>query len=216
MMAGVFPNHSLLSSAGKRKGVISFILAAVFLLAIIPAAALVSKQEPDLSFESFRAMLVSEIAIKQAFYKSSSFAAEGACAIAISIGVPPEPLISAGLLANAELLQSSLRAQGFETEFWCGAPDSELQKLLGSSVPVPISEQMRRDASGRMMESGSVKSPDGTLPLEFCLMSFQPGLNGTTGTLHFNSFGFSLYDRKSGFGKAVVFPSQKGVEFVCA
>lgn len=199
----------------KRQGFISFILAAVFLFSIIPAAALISGQQPDLSFEGFRALLAQEIAVKQAFYRSSESSSRAACAAAVAAGVPPDEAIRAALLANAVRLQSDLQSEGYDAQFWCGAPDSWALETLGIKVPSQISEQMRKDASKEMMESGRAISPQGTLPVEFCLASFQSGLNGTKGSAQFASLGFSLYDKKSGFGKAVVFPFQRGVEFGC-
>ena len=193
-----------------RKGFITFMLAAVFLFFLIPAAALISSRQPDLSFEDFRATLTEEVAIKQAFYQSSKQAAEIACAearaeeaAAFTAGAPqPEPAeikIREAALANALDFESQLRAQGYDAVFWCGYSD----------------ETSRKMASDAMLFEKSSKPPAGAAPSGSCLQSFQVSLGKTGGRLLFKDLGFSLYDRHLGTAKAAVFPYEKGVDFDC-
>ena len=197
----------------RRKGFISFLLAAVFLFALIPAAALVSSRQPDISFENFRAALVEEAAIKQAFYRSSQAAAQAACAgadseelAAIAGGPPPRESkyqkIQDALRANAVIFESELRAQGYDAQFWCGKP----------------SASSRLDASRRMMESRRPATPAGASAANDMgsldpLCNFQVDMVGKT--ISFGSFGFSFYDAGLGLGKAAELPYSKGVDFAC-
>lgn len=197
--------------SSQRKGFISFMLAAVFLFSLIPAAMLVSSRQPDLSFEDFRATLVGEVAVKQAFYQSSKSAAETAClearaeeAAAFAAGKPPpapaEQKIREAILANAAYFENHLRQQGYGISFWCGNSD----------------ENSRRSASAAMLAGKSAKPPPAAMPLGFCLQSFQVSLNGSTSAIFLNNLGFSLYDPKLGTAKAAAFPQERGVEFACA
>ncbi|MFA6490221.1 MAG: hypothetical protein WCT52_06135 [Candidatus Micrarchaeia archaeon] len=202
--------------SSRRKGFISFMLAAVFLFSLIPAAMLVSSRQPDLSFEDFRATLVGEVAIKQAFYQSARQAAEDGCrkanelediaAAAHNIPPPKEPIIIAEIYGSASRfeddLAAKLRAQGSDFSLWCGSAD----------------DYSRREASEKMAEVSGAVAPSGTNKFNPLLPPpcvFWVSLNRTNSRIIFENTGFSLYSRNTGIGKAAAFPHTYEVSFTC-
>ena len=200
----------------SRKGFISFILAAVFLFALIPAAALVSSQKPDLSFENFRAIFAKEVALKQAFYQSSKTVATVACmearaeeAAALSRGTflpydHASKKIQSALSINANLFELELRAQGYDVSFWCGDSDEWTRTAASSEM---------NNLHAARLPKASVSVVDPPKGIAFCSAPFTVDTAATTIT--FNKLGFSLYDRNLGMGKAVVFPGSYQVHFGC-
>lgn len=197
--------------AGSRRGFISFVLAAAFLFALIPAASVVSSSQPDYSYENFRAMLVGEVALKQAFYQSSAQAISIACldekmkqAEALAAGgyyTVSEGEIARKALANAESFESSLRQLGYDAVFWCGFSDEFSRKAA--------SAEMMGQKRAIRPESASELSSDAAL----CKNSFMIDLNSNKFSA--SSLGFSIYGRGQGMGKAAVFPDSYEVGFTC-
>ena len=201
------PAAFAIARTGSQRGFISFILAAAFLFALIPAAMLVSGSQPDISYENFRASLAREVAIKQAFYGSSAQAISRACIAeketqlaSLSSGgsyLASEEKIKGAALDNAQAFEASLWQQGYDIVFWCGVYD----------------DNSRKASSGRMFASKRAIAPEFASPLDSCKGSFEVNLK--TGKFSLRSFGFSIYDRRQGIGKAAVFPDSYEVGFTC-
>ncbi len=177
------------------KGVLSFVLGAVFLLALFSSGALISSQPPDYSYEKYRHSLVSEVAIKQSYYSSISEAARAALNASLGTGANPQLAIRAAALAQSLNFDSQLRLKGYDVVFWCGE----------------VSEESRQIASLRMAQQNRALAPEGTLPLPACAESF--GANLLTSRVHFYGIGFSYYSPETGMGNAAVLPSSYEVEF---
>lgn len=196
------------------KGFISFAVAAVFLFALLPAAALVSSQQPDLSFESNRAILVQEVAIKQAFYESSKQAARDKYDSMLALRMKYDAStnfaertaleqriqgeIEAALALNLQAIRNSFGSESYEVVFWCNRAE----------------ESARKEASKEMFLSGQAKSPLNANPLSVpqCALK-QFNVNLKEGKIHFNDLGFSIYDRNSKIGKAAIIPDSYEVDF---
>lgn len=221
-----------LRHSSRRKGFISFMLAAVFLFSLIPAAMLVSSRQPDLSFEDFRSTFVEEVAIKQAFYQSARQAAEDGCrkanelediaAAAHQIPPPKEPIIAQEIYDSAgrfrDGLAQKLRAQGYDFSLWCGGTDDS-SRLAASEA---MADGRRAAIPGNTHEFGAADSissikpkgiPSSAFLLSFC--DFGISLGGTNSRISIENTGFSFYNHNSGIGKAAVFPHTYEVTFTC-
>ncbi len=177
------------------KGLLSFVLGAVFILALVSSGALISGQRPDYSYEKYRSTLVSEVAIKQSYYYAVSEAASFALNASLAAGANPQQAIMAAALSQSLSFESQLRLQGHDVIFWCGE----------------VSEESRQLSSLQMAEQKKAIAPEGTLPLLACAESFEANLLARK--LHFIDIGFSFYSTGSGIGKAVVLPSSYEVGF---
>jgi|GEM_PF-5580214 len=178
-----------------KKGFLSFAVAAFFLLSFISASLLLSSQKQDHSYESFRSLLVLEIASKRAFYRAESEAASQAHAAALASGEDPYFAVKAACFASAMEFESQMNRNGFAISFWCGSP----------------SEQDTVEASGRMQKEGGPSIPAGASPLPSCEASF--GADTLGKRLHFSRLGFSFYSHGLGAGKAVRLPDSFEVGF---
>lgn len=191
------------ADANAKKGIISFAFASVFLIALISSAERVSLGKPDLSFEAFRAMQAKEIAIKSAFYQSSSAAAKAACIAALADEAEQsQPALSSqkikeALFLNALAFESSLKSKGYDVLLWCGYSD----------------EWSRANASSKMALEKKAAIPQDAAGIAFCLESFSPDLS--EGKIAFHNLGFSFFDKSLQMGKAAVFPDSYEVEFDC-
>lgn len=177
------------------KGFLSFVLGAVFLLALFSSGAPISSQPPDYSYEGYRSSLVSEVAIKQAYYSSLSGAASSALNASLATGTNPQQAIMAAALAQSLNFEWQLRLKGYDIVFWCGE----------------ASEGSRQIASLQMAEQKKALAPNGALPLSACAGSF--GANLLTRKVHFYDVGFSFYSAGSGIGEAATLPSSYEVGF---
>lgn len=194
----IFQNLSEGSARSSNKmanGFMSFVLGAVFLLALVSSGALISGQLPDYSYEKYRSLLVSEVAIKQSYYYAVSEASSTALNASLATNAAPQLAIMAAALARSLQFESQLNLQGYDVVFWCGE----------------VSEESRQLSSLQMADQKKALAPEGTKPLLACAGSFDANL--LTRKVHFYDLGFSFYSTGSGFGKAAVLPSSYEVGF---
>jgi len=177
------------------KGFLSFALSAVFVLALLSSAAMLSKQKPSTSYEGYRAALLYELSVKRAFYSSISQAAKSAFAISASTGAEPRAAIRQAVHNQALDFSDQLFSLGYDAIFWCGSPG----------------EEGRKEASERMLAERRAVAPQGTVLLPQCFDSFDA--SATDRKIHFSNLGFSIYFPSLGIGKAAVFPSGYEVDF---
>ena len=178
-----------------KKGFLSFVLAAVFLFAIVTAAARFSSMQPDSSYQKYQLAHLQELAIKKAFYDSTAAAAAEAYAAAIAAGVPPKQAVEAAVSANAILFEAQLAAHGYDVSFWCG----------------PTTIGSRQAASAAMAGQKRAFAPIATEPLAACEGAFQADVHSRK--IRLSSVGFSHYSEESGIGYAAAFPPAKAVDF---
>ncbi len=182
------------------KGFLSFVLGAVFLLALVSAGLLISASSPDYSYEGYRTALVSEVAIKNAYYQAVSQAASSALNASLAASAAgaqndPRAAIRAGVLAQTMSFESQLGQHGYDVAFWCG----------------PAPEQARQQANRDMASQKKAVAPQGTRPAGACAESFEANL--LSKKVHLYDMGFSIYHSESGIGQAAVFPPSYEVPF---
>jgi len=186
-----------------KKGFLTFVLASVFLLAIVASAFRLSQVRQDNSYQKYQLAHLQELAIKSAFYQSTASAAKEAYAAAAAEKLPPKPAVEAAVAANAILFESELSAaaaeQGYEVSFWCGPPWPE----------DPFSRQR---ASEKMYNDRHASSPGIAVPVALCETSFSAEVFPEK-KIHIRNLGFSSYSESLGFGYATVFPSAYPVGF---
>ena len=178
-----------------KQGFLTFVLAAVFLVAIVTAAARFSSMQPDSSYQKYQLLHLQELAIKKAFYDSTAAAAGKAYAAALAADAPPKQAVEAAVSANAILFEAQLAAQGYGVSFWCG----------------PTTMGSRQAASAAMAAQKSASAPIATEPLAACEGAFQADVHSRS--VRLSSVGFSHYSEESGIGYAAVFPPAKAVDF---
>lgn len=178
-----------------KKGFLTFVLAAVFLLAIVTAAARFSSVQPDSSYKNYQLLHLQELAIKKAFYDSTAKAASDAYAAAAAAGIPPKQAVEAAVFANAIIFEGQLASLGYDVSFWCG----------------PATTGSRQAASGDMAELKQPTLPAATLPIPACAGAFQADVHSRK--IHLSPLGFSHYSEQSGMGYATVFPPSYEVDF---
>ncbi len=176
-----------------RRGFLSFVLGATFLLALLSMAGTLSKGKEDRSYEKYRANFVSEIAIKNSFYSAISESARNSLALASE--AEPRTVIRAAIFSKAEDFGSQLHSLGYDAVFWCGAP----------------SEAQRQHSSLEMSGQKRAIAPEGALPLPECADSFD--VNLLAKKIRVSGLGFSYYSGSTDIGKAALFPSSYEVDF---
>ena len=182
---------------GKSHGFLSFLLAAVFLLAIVSAADSFRSQKPDLRYEGMQSAFIGQLAIKQAFYSSISNAASDALIASESSGAEPRNAVQFAIWHQAAAMQGDLAQAGYGTAFFCGQPSgSELQQ-----------------AALRMQETGKAALPEGAIGISSisCVHSFDVDL--LKRKIHIFGAGFCSYSWQQGFGYCGQFPSSYEVDF---
>ena len=174
------------------RGVISFLVASVFLLVLVSSAAKLSQRAPDVSYQPLVAMHVQEEAVRTAFSGALSDAAGKAQSAAQASGAGAEApgLVKAAVYLAAQDFEAQLRAHGYDAIFWCGAPSGE----------------ELQEASARMASEGSAVLPDGAQPLSnpACAASFD--VNLLREKVLVQHAGFSFYSQGAGIGHAVMLP----------
>lgn len=203
-----------------KKGFLSFVLAAVFLFAIVTAAARFSSVQPDSSYQQYQMLHLQELAIKKAFYDSTAAAAAEAYGDALAADVPPKLYVEGKVAQNtvefASELESQIASGDYELIFWC--------RPVG--VPSYLDISTRQKASKEMADNGHAVVPDAAAKLPPDAISFfavcplslnanvkldpkKPGI----GHVDVTNLGFSVYSKKTGIGYAAAFPPAKGVDF---
>ncbi len=189
------------------KGVISFLVASVFLLVLVSSAMKLAQRAPDVSYQPVVAMHVQEQAIIAAFSDALSEAAGRALAASQASGAEPPAAVKAAVYLAALDFEAQLRGQGYDAAFWCGKPS-------GAAL---------QDASARMargegaLEAGAEDGsewravvPDGALMLSNPACSEAFDANLLRETVRANGVGFSLYSKGAGTGHAVLLPDGFG------
>lgn len=181
---------------GWKRGFLSFVLGALFLLAILSGAASFSQAKKGGSQHSSLLLShLSQIAIKDSFYAALSDAA--AASFAASPPPSARPAVRAALYARALFVEHELAGQGYSVSFWCGeASDASLL-----------------EASSSMREKGGAALPQGASPLSspLCAAEFDADLQ--LRTLHIGALGFCHWQNGAGFGYCARFPSAYKVKF---
>ncbi len=172
------------------KGVISFLVASVFLLVLVSSAAKLSGRAPDVSYQRVVAMHLQEQAISTAFSDALSDAAGNALASSQVSGAETPAAVKAATYLAALDFEAQMKEAGYAVAFWCGTP----------------AEVALQDASVRMASEGSAILPDGALPLSnpACTEAFD--VNLLRKKVRVNGVGFSLYSKEAGMGHAVPLP----------
>ncbi|MCX8174597.1 MAG: hypothetical protein N3E51_00115 [Candidatus Micrarchaeota archaeon] len=173
----------------------AFVLGAVFLLAFVAAASVMSSVSHSGEHRLIRAFGVQETGIKQSFYAACANAASAAAAATRKPEGAVEVQLALHMQANA--LQEQMRKEGFDVIFWCGSP----------------SEEERSASAERMMKERRASPPSGAeaLSLLSCQQSFLADLQSRK--LHFSNLGFSFYSAQLGIGRAAIIPSSYEVDF---
>ncbi|MFA5929949.1 MAG: hypothetical protein WC861_03640 [Candidatus Micrarchaeia archaeon] len=193
------------------KGVISFLVASIFLLVLVSSAAKMSQRAPDVSYQPMVAMHLQEQAISAAFSDAMSDAASKALAVSQASGAGAEApaAVKAAVYLSALDFERQLREAGYDAVFWCGKP----------------SEASLQDASARMAGGGAAQGagaadgqewravvPSGALPLSnpACAASFD--VNLLRKKVRVADAGFSFYSKGAAMGHAVLLPEGFGGE----
>ncbi|MFA6329020.1 MAG: hypothetical protein WCY41_06270 [Candidatus Micrarchaeia archaeon] len=176
------------------KGVISFLVASVFLLVLVSSAARLQGRAQDFSYQPLVAMHVQQEAVGAAFSDALSDAAGKAFLASQASGAEAPAAVKAAVYLAALDFEAQLRTEGYDAVFWCGKPaEAELQ-----------------EASVRMATEGNAIVPEGALPISnpACLPSFDANL--LRKKVRVNDAGFSLYSGAAGMGQAVALPEGFG------
>lgn len=194
-----------------KQGFLAFVLASVFLFAIVTSAARFSSQQQDISYQKYQLTLLQGLAVKKAFYDSISQAATVAYAAAVAADAPPKHPVEEAVAGRIAFFESELRSQlapqGTDVVFWCG----------------PSDVFSRQQASADMAKPGNQDAipPAGTFPipapapafLAGCPHSIEAGVLSVPKKLHLSRLGFSIYSKKTGIGYAAIFPPDLEVDF---
>ena len=172
------------------KGVISFVVASVFLLVLVSSAARLSGQAPDFSYQPIVSMHLQEQAIKTAFSDALTDAAGKALVASRASGMEAPAAVKAAVYLAALDFEKQLKEAGHGVAFWCGKP----------------SEAALQDASAKMAADGKAVLPDGMLSLSnpACAGAFD--INLLRKKVRVAGIGFSLYSEGAGTGHAVALP----------
>ena len=187
-------NISTASVEFTMKGVISFVVASVFLLVLVSSAAKLAQRAPDASYQPVVAMHVQEQAISAAFSDALSDAAGEALVASQASGAEAPAAVNAAVYLAALDFEAQLHGQGYDEVFWCGKP----------------SESALQGASAEMANTGRSVAPEGALPLSnpACAGAFDANL--LRKKVRANGVGFSLYSKEAGMGHAVQLPEGFG------
>jgi hypothetical protein len=179
------------------KGVISFVVASVFLLVLLSSAVAFSKRAQDYSYQPLVALRLQQEAVKAAFSDALAEAAQKALAASAAAGMDAPAQVNSALYLAALDFEAQLRDEGYGAAFWCGV----------------ASEQARQEASEAMQAEGRAEIPQGALPLSSpaCAGSFEANL--LKGRVRVMDAGFSLYSPGTGVGVAYQFPDDYGADF---
>jgi len=179
------------------KGVISFVVASVFLLVLVSSAAKLSEREPDYSWQPLVAAHLQQEAIEAAFSSALSDAAGKSMAVSMAAGADSPVLVKTALYLSALDFEAQLREEGYDTAFWCGQP----------------SEAALQAASERMAAGRHAAAPEGALPLSNPACADGFGVNLLKKKARVSDVGFSLYSKNAGIGFAAQFPDGYEVDF---
>jgi len=176
------------------KGVISFVVASVFLLVLVSSAAKIAERAPDYSYQQLFAAHVQHEAVKAAFSDALSEAGRKALVASQALGAEAPSAVKAALYTSALDFEAQLHQEGYDAAFWCGK----------------ASEQARQEASEEMAAEGASVLPQGALPLSdpACAAEFDVNLLRNKAILR--SGGFSIYSHSIGY--AVQLPENYEVD----
>ena len=182
------------------KGVISFVVASIFLLALLSSAQKISSRAPDYSYQPVADAALLQAAVKAAFSDAMASAAVKALAAAQATGAEAQPAVKAALYAAALDFEGQLRENGYRAVFWCGSP----------------TEGARQAASEEMALEGHETIPQGALPLSspICADGFDANLLRENARI--DGIGFSLYSEQNKAGYAYAFPKNFEVDFAAS
>ena len=182
--------------AGSQ-GFLSFLLAAVFLFALLSAASSFSSQKPSLQYEQLQAVHIQDIAMKNVFYSSIAGAAASALASSQASGSEPQNAVQFAVWHKAQDVQAGLIGAGYDTAMFCGQP----------------SDSAMQDASARMRESHSAALPAGAIQITSisCVHAF--GVDLMERKIHISGAGFCAYSSQLGMGFCGIFPPSFEVDF---
>ena len=174
------------------KGVISFLVASIFLLVLVSSAAKISQRAPDFSYQPLVAAHLQEQAISAAFSDALSDAAGKALAAsqASGAGVEAPTMVKAAIYIAALDFEAQMKEAGYDVVFWCGKP----------------AEAALQNASMTMTVERNAIVPEGALPLSnpACVEEFD--VNLLRKKVRARDIGFSLYSDGSDMGHAVQLP----------
>ncbi|MCX6771403.1 MAG: hypothetical protein NTX79_05090 [Candidatus Micrarchaeota archaeon] len=172
------------------KGVISFLVASVFLLVLVSSAVKISQRAPDFSYQPLVAMHLQEQAATAAFSDALADAAGKAQLASQASGADAPASVRAAVYLAALGFEAQMKEAGYAVAFWCGRP----------------SEAALQDASSGMMARGEAVLPEGSLPLSnpACAEAFD--VNLLRKKVRAKDAGFSLYSEGAGIGHALLLP----------
>jgi len=172
------------------KGVISFVVASVFLLVLVSSAVKLSERAPDAAYQPLVAMHLQEKAISAAFSDALSDAAGKALVLSQASGAQAPAAVKAAVYLAALDFEKQLREQGYDAAFWCGK----------------ASEAALQSAPARMAAEGNAIIPEGARPISdaACLASFDANL--LRKKVLVREAGFSIYSKEAGMGHALLLP----------
>jgi len=172
------------------KGVISFVVASVFLLVLVSSASKLAVRAPDYSYQPLVAMHLQEQAIGIAFSDALSDAAAKALAASQASGASAPAAVKAAVYLAALDFEAQVKEAGYDAAFWCGKP----------------AEAALQDASARMAAEEGALLPQGALPLSNpgCAEAFDANL--LRKKVLAPGVGFSIYSKGAGMGHAAMLP----------
>jgi len=174
------------------KGVISFLVASVFLLVLVSSASKLSERAPDVSYQPLVAMHLQQEAVKAAFSDALTDAAGKAIVASQASGAGAEaPAIVKTTVYLAALdFEAQINDIGYRAAFWCGNP----------------TEKALQDASAGMAFEKNAILPEGTLLLSnpACADAFD--VNLLRKKVHVRNVGFSIYSKEAEMGHAMRLP----------
>ena len=172
------------------KGVISFVVASIFLLVLVSSAARLSERAPDVSYQPLVAMHLQQEAVKAAFSDALSDAAGKALVASQASGTEAPAAVKAAVYLAALDFEAQINEIGYRTAFWCKTP----------------TEKALQDASVRMASEKNAILPEGALLLSnpACADAFD--VNLLRKKVHVRNVGFSIYSKETKMGQAVVLP----------
>jgi hypothetical protein len=180
------------------RGVISFVVASIFLLVLLSSAQRISARAPDYSYQPVVNAALLQTAVQAAFSDAMATAAGKALATASAAGVEAQPATKAALYGAALDFEAQMKEIEIDSVFWCGLPS------VGA----------RQAASESMASEGRAVVPQGALPLSNPLCADGFDVNLLRKTVRVGEMGFSLYSRQDNAGYAHALPKNYEIDVV--
>ena len=194
------------------KGVISFLVASIFLLVLVSSAARLSERAPDFSYQPIVAMHLQEQATSAAFSDALSDAAGKALVASQALGAEAPAAVKAAVYLAALDFENQMHEQGHDVIFWCGKPGEVALQDASDRMAGGEAAMTTGAAHGQGKSEWHAVVPEGALPLSnpACAEAFDANL--LRKKVRTAGVGFSLYSYSLKAGHAAPLPEGFGGE----